>query len=60
MENKVANSNDFDPRKFFTFAEHTPMVLESGEELGPITLAYETFGSLNKDKSNAILIVHAL
>ena len=51
MENKVANSNDFDPRKFFTFAEHTPMVLESGEELGPITLAYETFGSLNKDKS---------
>jgi len=34
--------------------------LESGEKFGPITLAYETFGRLNKDKSNAILILHAL
>jgi homoserine O-acetyltransferase/O-succinyltransferase len=34
--------------------------LESGETLGPITLAYETYGKLNKDKSNAILILHAL
>lgn len=36
------------------------MVLESGVKLGPITLAYETYGELNKDKSNAVLIVHAL
>jgi len=28
--------------------------------LGPITLAYETYGTLNKDKSNAILALHAL
>lgn len=34
--------------------------LESGETLGPITLAYETYGKLNKDKSNAILALHAL
>jgi len=34
--------------------------LESGEELGPITLAYETWGELNSQKSNAILVVHAL
>ena len=34
--------------------------LESGESLGPITLAYETYGKLNKDKSNAILALHAL
>ncbi len=47
--------------KYFTFA-HPPdeLVLESGERLGPITLAYETYGTLNKDKSNAILILHAL
>jgi len=37
-----------------------PMPLDSGEALGPITLAYETYGSLNEDKSNAILIEHAL
>ncbi len=36
------------------------MPLESGEKLGPITLAYETYGTLNKQKTNAILVLHAL
>lgn len=47
-------------RQYFTFAEDAPMPLESGETLGPITLAYETYGRLNADRSNAILILHAL
>jgi homoserine O-acetyltransferase len=34
--------------------------LESGEKLGPVTLAYEIYGNLNADKSNAILVLHAL
>ena len=47
--------------QFYTFAQPPDeLVLESGERLGPVTLAFETYGSLNKDKSNAILIVHAL
>lgn len=33
--------------------------LESGRVLGPITLAYETYGTLNRDCSNAILVTHA-
>lgn len=33
--------------------------LESGRVLGPLTLAYETYGKLNSDKSNAILVTHA-
>ena len=37
-----------------------PLLLESGERLGPITLAYETYGSLNTARSNAILVLHAL
>lgn len=47
--------------KYFTFA-HSPdeLKLESGERIGPITLAYETYGKLNKQKSNAVLIFHAL
>jgi len=36
------------------------MVLESGARLGPVTIAYETYGTLNADKTNVILIVHAL
>ena len=47
--------------KYFTFA-HPPdeLTLESGEKLGPITLAYETYGELNPQKSNAVLVLHAL
>jgi homoserine O-acetyltransferase len=47
--------------KHFTFAQPPDeLTLESGEKLGPITLAYETYGELNQQKSNAILILHAL
>ena len=46
--------------KYFTFAEPHPLLLESGAKLGPITLAYETYGELNEDCSNAVLIAHAL
>ncbi len=34
--------------------------LECGEILSPFTIAYETYGELNPDKSNAILVCHAL
>src|SRR6266568_2567275 len=33
--------------------------LESGRILGPVTLVYETYGTLNADRSNAILVAHA-
>ncbi len=36
------------------------LVLESARRLSPITLAYETYGRLNDEKSNAILVLHAL
>ncbi len=48
-------------KKFFTFGEPPDeMLLESGSKLGPITLAYETCGTLNQDKSNVIMVLHAL
>lgn len=47
--------------KYFTFAEPpNEMELDCGRTLGPITIAYETYGTLNADRSNAVLIVHAL
>jgi len=48
-------------KKYFTFAEPPgEMVLESGARLGPVTLAYETYGTLAPDRRNAVLILHAL
>lgn len=44
--------------QFATFDQE--LQLQSGARLGPITLAYETYGHLNKDRSNAILVLHAL
>jgi homoserine O-acetyltransferase len=46
--------------QYFTFGEDEPFRLESGASLQPVTLAYETYGRLNADRSNAILILHAL
>jgi homoserine O-acetyltransferase len=46
--------------QFFTFAKDEPFRLESGETLQPVTLAYEIYGALNADRSNAIVICHAL
>ncbi len=40
------------------FAE--PLRLQGGASIGDYTLMYETYGTLNADKSNAILICHAL
>lgn len=37
-----------------------PLHLRSGGALERFTLAYETYGTLNRDRSNAILICHAL
>ena len=37
-----------------------PLTLKSGEILPQFQLVYETYGTLNADKSNAVLICHAL
>ena len=37
-----------------------PLYLESGRILEPYELKYETYGELNEDKSNVIVICHAL
>jgi homoserine O-acetyltransferase len=44
--------------QYMTWEE--PLPLDSGAELAPVTLAYETYGELNEARDNAILILHAL
>lgn len=42
--------------EYVTFDE---LILENGERLAPVTLAYETYGELDGKRANAILIQHA-
>lgn len=49
-----------DPVAFRQFVSVGAIELEFGETLPQVTVAYETWGTLNPDRSNAILIEHAL
>src|SRR5579875_2909849 len=37
-----------------------PLRLDCGIEFGPFTIAYQTYGTLNAERSNAVLVCHAL
>ncbi|MFB0612819.1 homoserine O-acetyltransferase MetX [Aurantiacibacter poecillastricola] len=45
---------------FRTVTLGTPLELDSGRQLADVEVAYETFGELAPDKSNAIMVFHAL
>ncbi len=42
------------------FPADQPLRLDSGASLAPFEIAYETYGKLNEDRTNAILVCHAL
>ena len=46
-------------RRFHTFATEHPFAVDSGAVLREVTNAYETWGTLAPDASNAILVLHA-
>jgi homoserine O-acetyltransferase len=47
-------------RRFTTVFEARPHVLEAGGRLGDVAVAYETWGELDAQRSNAVLVLHAL
>ena len=47
-------------RQFATLFTDHPLTLRAGGALSSVTVAYETWGSLNADASNALLVLHAL
>ncbi len=56
----AARQVDNPESKIVRFPESQPLRLDSGREIAPLAIAYETYGELNADKSNAVLICHAL
>jgi homoserine O-acetyltransferase len=54
------HSDPTGPGHLVTLGETLPLHLDCGLDLGPYQLAYCTYGRLNADRSNAILVCHAL
>lgn len=48
------------PGERVRLAENKPLRLDSGVELKGVDIAFQTWGTLNAEKSNAILVCHAL
>ncbi len=48
------------PCHYVTLGAEDPLRLDCGTELGDFTVAYQTYGELNDEKSNAVLVCHAL
>jgi homoserine O-acetyltransferase len=46
-------------RRVVLFTADDPLVLESGSTLGPVEVAYETYGELAPDGGNAVFVCHA-
>lgn len=51
---------DGDPTGDRSFANLGTLELESGKDLSQVKLAFESWGTLNEDASNAVLVLHAL
>lgn len=47
-------------RRVVLFDEDRPLRCSSGAALAPVEVAYETYGELNADRSNAVVVCHAL
>jgi homoserine O-acetyltransferase len=47
-------------RRFVTVFDTRPHVLEAGGQLRDVTIAYETWGTLDASRANAVIVLHAL
>ena len=60
-QNQAGKTVGLVKKQFFTFAAPPDQLkLESGSRIGPVTIAYESCGVLNPERSNVILVLHAL
>ena len=59
MERPISGAGIVKPQEFTFGSASNGILLDNGQTFGPITVRYETYGRLNGDRSNAILVDHA-
>ncbi|PVB61132.1 homoserine O-acetyltransferase [Labrenzia sp. 011] len=59
-ENLKASESETPSSKLARFSADEALELDSGVRLGPWQIAYETYGELNADRTNAVVVCHAL
>jgi len=55
-----AHEADHPSSQLAKFGMDQPLKLDCGIDLAPFQMAYQTYGELNADRSNAMLVCHAL
>ncbi|PCI51294.1 MAG: homoserine O-acetyltransferase [Alphaproteobacteria bacterium] len=61
MDEKTdAETDDDGLAEVVTLGRDNPLRLDSGKVIGPFEVAYKCWGKLNRDRSNVILVCHAL
>ena len=55
-----AHEADHPTSQVALFGTDQPLKLDCGIDLAPFQIAYKTYGKINAERSNAILIFHAL
>jgi homoserine O-acetyltransferase/O-succinyltransferase len=62
MNSMLIEGRDLQPVPFYSqvFRSDEPLPLDCGRSLTPVEIAYQTYGTLNFERSNAILVCHAL
>ena len=54
------NQANYPSSQVCKFPKSKPLYLDVGKSLAPWQIAYQTYGELNQDKTNAIMVCHAL
>ncbi|WP_428641224.1 homoserine O-acetyltransferase MetX [Roseibium sp.] len=60
LKEQTRNEAETPSSRLARFPAEAPLELDSGARLGPWQIAFETYGELNADRSNAVLVCHAL
>ena len=57
MDNKISSVGKVQTQ---SFESKETLILESGDQLESLEMIFETYGNLNPERTNAILVCHAL